>query len=156
MQRFLNKVAIVTGGAGGIGSAIASRLAAEGATVVVNDLNLEAAQAVARVIEADGGSAFALAADIAQGEACRGLVQTVLSRFERIDLLANNAGINRRGNLLALSEEDWHTSFAVNLDSMFHLCRAVLPGMIAQGGGAIVNTASQWGLHWRRDILLIT
>ncbi|WP_426151209.1 SDR family NAD(P)-dependent oxidoreductase [Pseudomonas sp. DC3000-4b1] len=147
MQRFLNKVAIVTGGAGGIGSAIASRLAAEGATVVVSDLNLEAAQTVARVIEADGGSAFALAADIAQGEACRCLVQAVLSRFERIDILVNNAGINRRGDLLALSEDDWHTSFAVNLDSMFHLCRAVLPGMIAQGGGAIVNTASQWGLH---------
>jgi 2-hydroxycyclohexanecarboxyl-CoA dehydrogenase len=147
MHRFVNKVAIVTGGAGGIGSAIAIRLAAEGATVVVTDIDLEAAQAVARSIEAEGGNVFALAVDIAQGQACRDLVQAVLSRFERIDILVNNAGINRRGDLLALSEDDWHTSFAVNLDSMFHLCRAVLPGMMARGGGAIVNTASQWGLH---------
>ncbi|WP_455887112.1 SDR family NAD(P)-dependent oxidoreductase [Pseudomonas rustica] len=147
MNRFQNKVAIVTGGAGGIGAAIASRLASEGATVVVSDVNLEAAQAVVQAIEAEGGKALAMAADIASGEACRGLVQAVASKFGRIDVLVNNAGINRRGNLLALSEDDWHSSFAVNLDAMFHLCRAVLPGMIEAGGGAIVNTASQWGLY---------
>ncbi|CAI3806422.1 4-formylbenzenesulfonate dehydrogenase TsaC1/TsaC2 [Pseudomonas sp. MM221] len=147
MNRFQNKVAIVTGGAGGIGAAIASRLASEGATVVVSDVNLEAAQAVAQAIEAEGGKALAMAADIASGEACRGLVQAVASELGRIDVLVNNAGINRRGNLLALSEDDWHSSFAVNLDAMFHLCRAVLPGMIEAGGGAIVNTASQWGLY---------
>lgn len=147
MNRFQNKVAIVTGGAGGIGAAIASRLASEGATVVVSDVNLEAAQAVVQAIEAEGGKALAMAADIASGEACRGLVQAVASEFGRIDVLVNNAGINRRGNLLALSEDDWHSSFAVNLDAMFHLCRAVLPGMIDAGGGAIVNTASQWGLY---------
>jgi len=147
MNRFENKVAIVTGGAGGIGAAIASRLASEGATVVVSDVNLEAAQAVAQAIEAAGGKARAMAADIASGEACRSLVQAVASEFGRIDVLVNNAGINRRGNLLALSEDDWHSSFAVNLDAMFHLCRAVLPGMIEAGGGAIVNTASQWGLY---------
>ncbi|MEO9242124.1 SDR family NAD(P)-dependent oxidoreductase [Pseudomonas inefficax] len=147
MNRFENKVAIVTGGAGGIGAAIASRLASEGATVVVSDVNLEAAQAVAQSIEAAGDKARAMAADIASGEACRSLVQAVASEFGRIDVLVNNAGINRRGNLLALSEDDWHSSFAVNLDAMFHLCRAVLPGMIEAGGGAIVNTASQWGLY---------
>ncbi|MFK0268009.1 SDR family NAD(P)-dependent oxidoreductase [Pseudomonas asiatica] len=147
MNRFKNKVAIVTGGAGGIGAAIAGRLASEGATVVVSDVNLEAAQAVAQAIEAAGDKARAMAADIASGEACRGLVQAVASEFGRIDVLVNNAGINRRGNLLALSEDDWHSSFAVNLDAMFHLCRAVLPGMIEAGGGAIVNTASQWGLY---------
>jgi len=147
MQRFVNNVAIVTGGAGGIGSAIAGRLASEGATVVVSDVNLEAAKAVAQAIEQAGGKAYAIAADIASGEACRGLVQEVAATFGRIDVLVNNAGINRRGNLLALSEEDWHSSFAINLDAMFHLCRAVLPGMIEAGGGAIVNTASQWGLY---------
>jgi len=147
MQRFVNNMAIVTGGAGGIGSAIAGRLASEGATVVVSDVNLEAAKAVAQAIEQAGGKAHAIAADIASGEACRGLVQEVAATFGRIDVLVNNAGINRRGNLLALSEEDWHSSFAINLDAMFHLCRAVLPGMIEAGGGAIVNTASQWGLY---------
>jgi 2-hydroxycyclohexanecarboxyl-CoA dehydrogenase len=62
-------------------------------------------------------------------------------------VLCNNAGINRRGALLSLTPEDWSLSFAVNLDAMFHLCQAALPHMIAAGGGAIVNTASQWGLH---------
>ena len=147
MNRFENKVAIVTGGAGGIGAAIASRLAGEGATVVVTDVSLDAAQAVAQAIADAGGQALAIAADIAAGEACHGLVQAVAREFGRIDVLVNNAGINRRGNLLALTEDDWHSSFAVNLDAMFHLCRAVLPGMIAAGGGAIVNTASQWGLY---------
>ena len=62
-------------------------------------------------------------------------------------MLVNNAGINRRGSLLNLTDEDWALSFSVNLDSMFHLCRAALPIMIAAGDGAIVNTASQWGLY---------
>ncbi|MFW3895117.1 SDR family NAD(P)-dependent oxidoreductase [Pseudomonas bharatica] len=147
MNRFENKVAIVTGGAGGIGSAIATRLASEGATVIVSDVNVLAAEGVVKAIEGSGGKAIAMAADIGSGEACRGLVESVVAKFGRIDILVNNAGVNRRGNLLAVSEEDWHTSFAINLDSMFHLCRAVLPVMIQNGAGAIVNTASQWGLY---------
>jgi NAD(P)-dependent dehydrogenase (short-subunit alcohol dehydrogenase family) len=61
--------------------------------------------------------------------------------------LVNNAGINRRGDLLSLTENDWDLSFAVNVDSLFHLCRAILPHMMEAGGGSIVNTASQWGLY---------
>ncbi|ACP26756.1 oxidoreductase, short chain dehydrogenase/reductase family [Sinorhizobium fredii NGR234] len=147
MKRFEGKVAVVTGGGGGIGSAISRRLADEGALVVVSDVNGEAAGAVAAEIVSQGGSAIAVAADISQREPCFGLIAEVFDQKGRIDILVNNAGINRRGNLLALTDDDWHTSFAVNLDSMFYLCRAAIPHMIEAGGGVIVNTASQWGLY---------
>lgn len=146
-MRFQDKSVIVTGGAGGIGTAIAARFAAEGARVVVTDINAEGAEATAASIRAAGGRARALAADIAAAEGCRLIVADVMAQEGRIDVLCNNAGINRRGPLLALTAEDWRLSFAVNLDAMFHTCQAALPHMIAAGGGAIVNTASQWGLH---------
>ena len=71
----------------------------------------------------------------------------VLSAHERIDVLVNNAGINRRGPLLDLTDEDWHATMRVNLDSMFYMCRAFLPSMVDAGRGAIVNTGSQWGMN---------
>lgn len=146
-SRFDEKVAIVTGGAGGIGSAICEILASEGATVVVSDVDGERALRVASRLQQSGFSSLAVQTDVSDREACNSLVAEVTDRYKRIDLLSNNAGINRRGDLLSLSEEDWHVSFDVNIHSMFYLSRAVLPHMIEAGGGAIVNTASQWGLH---------
>jgi 2-hydroxycyclohexanecarboxyl-CoA dehydrogenase len=145
--RFRNAVAIVTGGGGGIGAAICERLASEGARVAVCDVNESLATAVAEGLRDRGLTAGAHAVDITSGEACARLVEDVVAAHGRIDVLANNAGINRRGPLLDLAEDDWNATFAVNLDAMFHLCRAALPHMIAAGGGAIVNTASQWGLY---------
>ncbi|MBB4184695.1 NAD(P)-dependent dehydrogenase (short-subunit alcohol dehydrogenase family) [Sinorhizobium terangae] len=147
MMRLEGRVAVVTGGGGGIGSAISRRLAEEGALVVVSDVNADAGRTVAAEIVAAGGSAVAIAADISHKEPCFGLIAETFALKKRIDILVNNAGINRRGNLLSLTDDDWHASFAVNLDSMFHLCRAAIPHMIEAGGGAIVNTASQWGLY---------
>jgi NAD(P)-dependent dehydrogenase (short-subunit alcohol dehydrogenase family) len=143
-MRFQNKTVVVTGAAGGIGSAIAGRFASEGARVVVTDVNADGAEAAAREI---GGTARAFAADISNPEGCRAIIDNVMATEGAIDVLCNNAGVNRRGPLLALSPEDWRLSFAINVDAIFHLCRAALPHMIAAGGGAIVNTASQWGLH---------
>jgi NAD(P)-dependent dehydrogenase (short-subunit alcohol dehydrogenase family) len=146
-MRFANKVAVVTGAAGGIGRAICQRLAAEGARVVVTDVNGEGAEASAAAVVSEGGKARAFQADISNAERCRSIIADVMAHEGRIDILCNNAGLMRRGNILAISEEDWRLSFAVNIDAMFHLCKAAIPHMIAQGGGAIVNTASQWGLH---------
>ncbi|WP_193369693.1 SDR family NAD(P)-dependent oxidoreductase [Pelagibius marinus] len=141
--RFSGKTALVTGGAGGIGAAICRRLAAEGAQVVICDLNAKAAAALAGEI----CSASVERVDIADGAAARAMIERVVAAHGRLDVLCNNAGVNRRGDLLSLTEVDWMASFAINLHGMFHLCRAVLPHMIEAGGGAIVNTASQWGLY---------
>ena len=142
MGRFGGKVALVTGGGGGIGSAIARRLASEGAHVVVTDINGDAAGTVAAQIRADGHQAAAIAANIARADECHGLMKQALAAQGRIDVLVNNAGINRRGNIRAIREDDWDATFAVNIDAMFHLCRAAIPQMMERGGGAIVNMAS--------------
>lgn len=146
-MRFIDKTVIVTGAAGGIGGAIAARFASEGALVIVTDVNAEGVEATAASLRASGARARGTAHDISTVEGCKALVADVIASEGRIDVLCNNAGINRRGNLLALTPEDWRLSFAVNIDAMFHICQAALPHMITVGGGAIVNTASQWGLH---------
>ncbi len=147
MNRFQNKNVIITGGAGGIGEAVCRRFASEGAQVWILDSNARAAAALAEDINALGGRARWQSLDLSRREAIAAFVSELKAQESRIDVLINNAGINRRGALLDLSETDWEETFTVNLDALFHMCRAVLPHMIAQGGGAIVNTASQWGLH---------
>ncbi|ENZ7197745.1 SDR family NAD(P)-dependent oxidoreductase [Klebsiella variicola] len=147
MKRFQDKNVIVTGGAGGIGNAICRRFAAEGAQVWIVDSNADAAYGLAEEIQATGGRARWRKVNLASPPDVFAFVTMLREQEERIDVLINNAGINRRGPLLELSDEDWQATFTVNLDALFHMCRAVLPHMIAQGGGAIVNTASQWGLH---------
>lgn len=146
-MRFDNKVVVVTGGAGGIGTAIARRFADEGARVVVTDMSVEGVEATAAAIRATGGKARGFASDISTAAGCKAIIADVVAQEGRIDVLCNNAGINRRGALLALTSEDWDLTMMVNVTAMFHLCQAALPHMIAAGGGAVVNTASQWGLH---------
>lgn len=140
MKRFENKVVIVTGGAGGIGAAICRRFAAEGALVRVLDTNAPAAAALAGQI---GGTAHAV--DLTDAAAISAFVEGIAP--DGIHVLCNNAGLMRRGPLMDLTADDWRISFAVNIDALFHMCQAVVPVMQRQGGGAIVNTASQWGLH---------
>lgn len=145
--RFHAKTCVVTGAGGGIGAAISARLATEGANVVVCDLDAAAAESSAADIVRDGGRAEARAFDLRDPAACPALARYVLERYGAINVLINNAGINRRGDLLSLTPEDWQLSLDVNISALFHLCQAVVPAMVSAGGGAIVNTASQWGLH---------
>lgn len=146
MSRFDGKIALVTGGGGGIGGATARRLGAEGALVYVADAAADHARATVDSIVAAGGTARELIFDLTSGGASRDAVASVEREHGAVDVLINNAGAMRRGALLDTSEADWDLSFAVNVDALFHMCRAVLPAMIANGGGSIVNTASQWGL----------
>ena len=126
MNRFDNKVAVVTGGSGGIGSAICRRLSSEGAHVVICDLNESASQALAK----DIGNASVETVDISKGEDARSMIERVVNQHGQLDVLCNNAGINRRGALMELSEDDWDATFAINITSMFHLCQAAIPHMI--------------------------
>jgi len=147
MTRFENKTVIVTGGAGGIGDAICRRFAAEGGTVWIIDTNSAAGNSLASSIASQGQCAIFRHTDLTSPEAISALVDEITSDGQTIDVVCNNAGIMRRGCLMELSFEDWSLSFKVNVDALFHVCQAVIPRMQNQGGGAIVNTASQWGLH---------
>jgi NAD(P)-dependent dehydrogenase (short-subunit alcohol dehydrogenase family) len=134
------QTAIVTGAATGIGEAIAERLSNAGAAVVVADLNLQGAEAVAARLRK---GSFALHADVSQPESAETIVTEVLRRNGRIDILVNNAGIaGKAAPLWEQSNEDWQAAIAVNLSSIFYFCRAVVPHMRERHYGRIVNIAS--------------
>jgi len=147
MQRFEGQAVVVTGAGGGIGTEIARRFAREGAHVIVCDATRESAQHTVDLILSEDGQASAAGFDVSNPDQVTSFARDVLSTRERIDVLVNNAGINRRGPLLDLTDEDWHATMRVNLDSMYYMCRAFMPRMIDAGRGAIVNTGSQWGMY---------
>jgi len=144
MQRFSGKVAFITGGARGIGRATAQAFSAEGARVIVADVDAEAAEATARAL---GGGAIGLAIDVADPQSVKSVVATALSRAERIDVLVNNAGITRDASLLKTSDEAWDSVIAVNLSGTFYMTREVAPHMVARGSGAILNASSIVGVY---------
>lgn len=140
------RTALITGGAGGIGRATALLLAREGAAVVVVDSNDKAGEKVAReIILADGRAIFERA-DVTRPADCRRAVEGAIREFGSIHILFNNAGIIRRASVIETSEEEWDAVMAVNVKSIFFMCREVIPIMEKAGGGSIVNTASGWGL----------
>ncbi len=134
------KTALVTGAARGIGFAIASRLAAEGARVAVLDLDAAAAAGAAKKI---GGGALALAADVTKSADVESAIRRIVDTWGRLDILVNNAGITGRSfPIWELSEEDWRRVIDVDLTSVFLCCRAAVPVMLGQGSGRIINIAS--------------
>ncbi|WP_329213665.1 glucose 1-dehydrogenase [Streptomyces sp. NBC_01485] len=139
---------VVTGAGSGIGRATALAFAAEGARVLVADLNAEGAQAVVKEIEQTGGTAVAVTGDLSEQTVVDEVAATAVERFGGIDVLVNNAGIMDRMSALAdVSDAEWERVVRVNLTAPFLLTRAVLPHMLAAGRGAIVNTASEAGLR---------
>jgi NAD(P)-dependent dehydrogenase (short-subunit alcohol dehydrogenase family) len=140
------KVALITGGASGIGRATALLFAREEAAIALADLNADAGQRVVDEIAHSGGRAFFEPADVTRAADCRRVVERTLREFEKIDILVNNAGMIRRATVLDLREDDWDRVMAVNVKSIYLLSREAIPHMQKAGGGTIINTASGWGL----------
>jgi 2-hydroxycyclohexanecarboxyl-CoA dehydrogenase len=140
MGKLAGRIAIVTGAGQGIGRGIAEKLAAEGATVVVTDVDEATAEETAASVDGVG-----IHADVTSRESVGAMVEQVHQRFGRIDVLVNNAGWDRSGPFVDSDPADWARVIAINLYGVLHTCKAVLPIMAAQGHGSVVNLASDAG-----------
>jgi len=142
MGKLDGKIAIVTGAGQGIGRGIAEKLAAEGATVVVTDVNETTAKDTA---DAVGNGAVGIRADVTSRESVEAMVAQVQRQFGRIDVLVNNAGWDKASPFVDSEPADWDRVIAINLYGVLHTCQAVLPIMAGQGCGAVVNLGSDAG-----------
>ena len=140
------KVALITGGASGIGRATAFLFARQGAHVAIADRNQGAGNETARELTATGARPIFEPADVTRAADCQRVVERTLREFGAIHILFNNAGIIRRASVTELSEEDWDRVMAVNVKSIYLMSRSVIPHMAKSGGGSIINMASGWGL----------
>jgi len=144
-----DRVAVVTGGGGGIGAATARLFAQHGARVVIADIDAELAQRTAGEITASGGSALAVVADVRDEDEVATLARTVLDRYGRVDVLVNNVGhwLRHPGSFVDTDPRLWDDLYRINLHHVFLVTHAFLPAMIDQRGGAIVNVSSVEGLR---------
>jgi len=145
-MRLKDKVALITGGARGIGRAIAMTFAKEGADIVVADVNLEIAQKTAMEIEVLGRKALALEMDVTNYEKVEEGINKILDKMGKVDILVNNAGITKDNLLLRMSQADWDAVINVNLKGTFNCIKAVCRPMIKQRSGRIISIASIIGL----------
>jgi NAD(P)-dependent dehydrogenase (short-subunit alcohol dehydrogenase family) len=146
MKPLSEAVALVTGAASGIGRAIAQRYAADGARVVVSDVDEAGSQETVRLIEADGGEATFVHADVSDPTSCEALVRRTVEVYGRLDIACNNAGIG--GEQLPTADypvEEWQRVLSINLSGVFYGMKYQIPAMLKAGGGAIVNVASILG-----------
>lgn len=145
-MRLTGKVALITGGARGIGQSIAMTFAGEGADIVIADVNLEVAQKTATEIEALGRKALALEMDVTNYEKVEEGINKILDKMGKVDILVNNAGITKDNLLLRMSQGDWDAVINVNLKGTFNCIKAVTRPMIKQRSGRIISIASIIGL----------
>ncbi|MDQ0188933.1 glucose 1-dehydrogenase [Alicyclobacillus cycloheptanicus] len=139
------KAAFVTGAGSGIGRAIARKLAANGFAVAIADVRLEAAEETVSLLSADGGQGIAVACDVTDLAAVQAAVSETKARLGRIDVLVNNAGWDKVEPFLESQPDTWDRIIRINLLGQIHTCKAVLPVMIEQGGGKVINIASDAG-----------
>ena len=140
------RFALVTGAASGIGRGIALRLAEMGCAVAVLDKNAEGVAAAAETILQVGGRSLAISCDVTSRDSCRRATEESIRSFGRVDILCNNAGVVVRKDVVSLEEGEWDAVLDVSLKGVYLLSHEVLPHMIRQGGGVIVNTGSGWSL----------
>ena len=142
-----NKVIVITGGAGGIGSAQAKLLARNGAEIWILDLVQEKIDQLVEELKRQGGKAHGAVADVTSEEEWKTIVERIVSESGRLDVVVNNAGINIRKPIEEMVKDEWMKMMEVNTASVFLATKYVLPVMRKQGGGAIINTSSIWGLR---------
>jgi NAD(P)-dependent dehydrogenase (short-subunit alcohol dehydrogenase family) len=145
-MRLKNKVALVTGGTSGIGEAVASLFAKEGAALVITGRNRERGDAVVKQIQGSTGQALFIPADVRKSDDCKRAVDETLKAFSHLDILFNNAGIFLPQTALECSEEEWDLQLDINLKGTFLMSKYAIEPMIKQGSGVIINNSSGWGL----------
>jgi 3-oxoacyl-[acyl-carrier protein] reductase len=151
-MRLKNKVAVITGGAQGIGQAVALGMGREGAAIVVADLQAEKARAVANQIQSHGAEAAAVEVNVAEEDSVKRMAKSAFDRFGRVDILVNVAGIYfPKASVVDLSEEDWDRTMDINVGSNFLCCREFVPSMRAQKSGRIISLASGIGHYGMRQ-----
>ena len=145
-MRVAGKVALVSGGARGLGEAQAKLLAAEGAKVAIGDVLEEEGKKVEAAINELGGEAFFMPLDVTQADQWTQIIDETVSRFGKLDVLVNNAGIGGRGGLEDMTEDEWDEVMAVNAKGVFLGTKLAMPEILKAGGGSIVNISSQMGI----------
>ena len=145
-DRIAGKVCVVTGAGSGIGRASAIRLAEEGGRVLCADINASSADQTANLIQSAGGAAFGRDVDVSSSSAVDAMIAAAVEAWGRVDVLVNNAGVNLPGVLHEVTNETIDRTLDVNVKGQIYGCRAVIPHMLAQGGGSIINVASVNGV----------
>ncbi len=146
-KQFEGKTVLITGAGGGIGLAVVEKFLNQGAKVVAADLDLQALERVKEMADTTESEIHMLPGNLGSPNYCDELPANAFEINNQLDIVINNAGLMRRGNILDTSDQDWTDSMTINVESIFRICRSAIGIMKNQGQGAIVNTASCWGIY---------